>query len=54
MTQFFVYGKYLPDIYGLIHMCLQVNLQFYSMCSKYLPSTHTNALRNASHWSVTP
>jgi len=33
--------------YVLVHMSIEINLQFYSMCSKYPPSVPTHTLNTA-------
>jgi len=34
----------------MFQMSIQVHLQYYSMCSKCLPSAHMHALSRACHW----
>jgi len=46
----FVYSKYLQKCHVLDDMSMPINLQYYSMCSKYPPSVGTHALRCARHF----
>jgi len=46
----FIYCKYLQKYRVLDHMSVLINLQYYSMCPKYLPSARTHTLRCARHF----
>ena len=47
-----IYSAHLQRCHILDHMSMPINLQYYSMCSKYLPSARRHALSRAHHLSM--
>jgi len=46
----FIYSKYLQKCRVLDHMSMPINLQYYSVYSKYLPLARMHTLRRARHF----